>query len=67
MSEYIEREKAIEAFALCDPHCPFRRHFPYCVCCDIAMEYRRCKSEEQEEEGDYNFCPNCGADMREES
>ena len=52
MSEFIEREKAIEAFALCDPHCPFRRHFPYCVCCDIAMEYRRCKSEEQEEEGE---------------
>jgi len=38
--------------ALCDPHCPFRRHFPSCVCCDIALEYRRCKSEEQEEEGE---------------
>ena len=38
--------------ALCDTHCPFRRHFPSCVCCDIALEYRRCKSEEQAEEGE---------------
>ena len=27
--------------ALCDPYCQFRRHFPNCVCCDIALEYRR--------------------------
>ena len=33
--------------ALCDPNCPLKRHFPNCVCCDIALEYRRCKSEEQ--------------------
>lgn len=38
--------------ALCDPYCQFRRYFPNCVCCDIAMEYRRCKSEEKVEEGE---------------
>ena len=38
--------------ALCDPYCPFRRHFPNCACCDIALEYMRCKSEEGAEEGE---------------
>ena len=33
--------------AICDQDCPFKRHFPNCVCCDIALEYRKCKSEEQ--------------------
>lgn len=33
--------------ALCDPNCSFKRHFPNCVCCDIALEYKKCKSEEQ--------------------
>jgi len=40
--------------ALCDQDCPFKRHFPNCVCCDIALEYKRCKGKEQadkEEEG----------------
>lgn len=32
--------------ALCNPNCPFKRHFPNCVCCDIALEYKKCKSEE---------------------
>lgn len=33
--------------AICDQDCPFKRHFPNCVCCDIALEYKKCKSEEQ--------------------
>lgn len=47
------KEKESEKWlALCDKNCPFKRHFPNCVCCDIALEYKRCKSEEQAEEGE---------------
>lgn len=49
MIEYCEKESE-KWLALCDPHCQFRRHFPNCVCCDIALEYRRCKCEEKAEE-----------------
>lgn len=36
--------------ALCDQDCQFKRNFPNCVCCDVALEYKKYKSEEQPEE-----------------
>ena len=32
---------------ICDKNCEQRPNFPNCELCDIALEYRRCKNEEQ--------------------